>query len=275
MLPKEFDFSEIEDLRFECQDQCGICCFTQLVPLTATEINLIANYLKQLRREDFEAFILDWSTAAFKLDKYGEEEFLARKNTLLYFYMPWGYIECEKVLVVRNYLLRSLPSRVQPTGRCVFLNPITFKCFIYPVRPTSCRLYPFTTVKGKLVIALKQCPGIEKGKPIDINYMKKVLTESFSHLKKDAELVKNYIKNQGLKLARVSGKKRRKKITQADIVGIETKWREEYFGEKELWTRPRKKMVDPFIELGVIERTPITDICMQIAENKARITENT
>lgn len=272
MFPKEFDFSEIENQRFECQEGCGRCCFYQFVFLTTTEVSNIISCLRKRSREEFEEFIWDWMSSAGKLIEYDEENFQKRKNTLLNFYFPSGIHECKEAILIRNYLLHTL----RPTGRCVFLNPITAKCFIYEARPTTCRLYPFTTSieemkKTKFVVAFPQCPGLARGKPIDFDEMKKVHLRQYSYIKKDFKLLKKFMRDQKLTEvnARARSKGKFKKMTKEIFSKIEDEWRREYFlGEGKPEQLPKKKIIDPFVESGIVPSTFLTEAIMNLMRSK-------
>lgn len=61
---------------------------------------------------------------------------------------------------------------------CVFLDPKTNKCTIYPHRPIGCRLYPlvYDTDKG-IVVVDKFCPKARYMSKHDINVYGRVLIE--------------------------------------------------------------------------------------------------
>ncbi len=43
-------------------------------------------------------------------------------------------------------------------GHCVFLDPSTGRCRVYPHRPMGCRLYPLVYVPGEGVTVDPECP---------------------------------------------------------------------------------------------------------------------
>jgi hypothetical protein len=44
---------------------------------------------------------------------------------------------------------------------CIFFEPTSGKCQIYPVRPTQCRTYPFWDIfKERWKEVARECPGI-------------------------------------------------------------------------------------------------------------------
>ncbi|MEZ0393781.1 MAG: YkgJ family cysteine cluster protein [Desulfurococcaceae archaeon] len=52
----------------------------------------------------------------------------------------------------RIYVLRNVE------GHCVFLNPSTRECSIYPIRPKGCRAYPLVLVPGRGFSIDPLCP---------------------------------------------------------------------------------------------------------------------
>ncbi|WP_420917891.1 YkgJ family cysteine cluster protein [Pyrodictium abyssi] len=52
----------------------------------------------------------------------------------------------------------GVPRLRNVEGHCVFLDPSTNKCKIYPHRPMGCRLYPLVYVPGEGVDVDPECP---------------------------------------------------------------------------------------------------------------------
>lgn len=52
----------------------------------------------------------------------------------------------------------GIPRLKNINGHCVFLDPETGKCRIYPWRPLGCRLYPLVCMPGYGVIIDPECP---------------------------------------------------------------------------------------------------------------------
>ena len=189
----KIDFSEVENIRFKCINYCGKCCFYQAPVLTTADINRILKFLESKSDEEYENFILAW-TAYPGFDKLNNENFKRYKESLKYFWIPFQMEEAEEGILICNYIIRSMPS----TGRCVFLNPINKTCFIYPVRPATCRFYPFSIKINeantyKIIIAFKNCPGIGIGKPINKEEIKETLQRSLDETQRDFTIYKKYI----------------------------------------------------------------------------------
>jgi len=52
----------------------------------------------------------------------------------------------------------GVPRLRNVDGHCVFLDPSTRRCQIYPYRPMGCRLYPLVYVPGEGVDVDPECP---------------------------------------------------------------------------------------------------------------------
>ncbi|HIQ24001.1 MAG TPA: YkgJ family cysteine cluster protein [Pyrodictium delaneyi] len=67
-------------------------------------------------------------------------------------------------------------------GHCVFLDPSTRRCRIYPYRPMGCRLYPLVYVPGGGVNIDPECPkaytidrrSVEKLAPLVLRLVKEI-----------------------------------------------------------------------------------------------------
>ncbi len=68
----------------------------------------------------------------------------------------------EKLGYSRSYFVQvdenGIPRLRNVNGHCVFLDPRTGRCKIYPYRPLGCRLYPLVYVPGEGVIVDPLCP---------------------------------------------------------------------------------------------------------------------
>jgi len=253
----KIDFSEVENIRFKCINYCGKCCFYQAPVLTTADINRILKFLESKSDEEYENFILAW-TAYPGFDKLNNENFKRYKESLKYFWIPFQMEEAEEGILICNYIIRSMPS----TGRCVFLNPINKTCFIYPVRPATCRFYPFSIKINeantyKIIIAFKNCPGIGIGKPINKEEIKETLQRSLDETQRDFTIYKKYIQDKGIK--RIE-RERIKKIKDIDaaLMEFERSWFEQYYlGKKSDVKYGEKMFIEPFAELGLIPPHPI------------------
>ena len=62
----------------------------------------------------------------------------------------------EEYFVVRGS--DGVPRLRNVDGHCVFLDPETGRCRIYPWRPLGCRLYPLVCIPGRGVAVDPECP---------------------------------------------------------------------------------------------------------------------
>jgi Fe-S-cluster containining protein len=126
------------EFRFKCLKNCGKCCEILEVPL---------------RDEDIE-----------RIEELG--------------YSAWEFVDYEKLFYRGDKFLGYALKKRPFDGACVFLDPETKKCRIYPHRPLACRLYPFVFVKNgkKMEIYVREdsfCPGINhpQGEPVTKEFL--------------------------------------------------------------------------------------------------------
>jgi len=245
-----FDFETVKKLKFECQTQCGKCCFRQVLFLTIKEINDILGELNRKSDDELMDFVADCeSWIGRPLDTKRIE---GRKNMLIDFYMPGRLDEYVEALVVANHRLYFYPTSM----KCIFLNPITMKCYVYASRPFACRVYPFRfetheqSNEEVWSVIYEDCGGIGKGELVDLHELEKNFNEHMRCLREDFILMNEFVENRGFT---VKGRARIKPIAQSDtrklvkdLIGL-------YFeGKRSRKGMPKKPMVDPFVETGRI-----------------------
>ena len=268
----QYDFSAVENIRFECLSQCGRCCFYQAPTLTTSEINRIRKLLEEKTAEEYDAFVLDWITFLGRLFQIDKEMIEQYKESLKWFWSPLIFDEAEDCILVRTYTVHSMPS----TGRCKFLNPIDMTCFIYPARPATCRAYPFTITGEekdvfKVIVAMENCPGLGRGQPLDKKMFIEAHQRHMEEIRRDTEVYMKYILEKGIKIV----KKEKRKLKPRDINEMirewEKAWREQYFfGIKrgESVFKKGKKIIEPFAELGIIPPHPLIQAWNKWLEEK-------
>ncbi|EEB73901.1 YkgJ family cysteine cluster protein [Thermococcus sp. AM4] len=128
----------VNPVKFKCVENCGRCCYELEIPL---------------RDEDVEA-----------IEELG--------------YSAWEFVDYEKMFYRGDKFLGYALKKRPFDGGCVFLDPETKKCRIYPNRPMACRLYPFVFIKhgAKMEVYIKEdsfCPGINHpdGEPVDGSFL--------------------------------------------------------------------------------------------------------
>lgn len=269
-IPKtKIDLSEVKDVKLKCIEYCGKCCFFQAPILTTSEINRILAHIKTKCCEESEAFALDWLSYLGRLPELTKELLSDCIESLKWFWSPFQLEEAEEGILVRNYTIHSMPS----SGRCKLLNPNSRKCFVYPTRPNTCRLYPFAWRRdsaGAIIIELgmENCPGITKGRSnLDREEIKQMIEESFHNTKMDILAYEKYIADNNIKKVATRSKKRKRKLETSDdvkraIQNYERHWRDTYFfGKKDKklthLKEKKKRFIEPLAELGLIPKHPI------------------
>ncbi len=164
--------------RFRCQ-RCGWCCHNQLIRVFTVEIQAILAFLRQQHEEAFEDHISACLAYEGNLRPY-DYLYHQRLDVLRGFFRPYE-VECFEgdLLVVKTHVITLLPE----TRRCVFYNPLTSTCFIYPARPLTCRMFPFEVKDRHLVMINEddQCPGIGQGTPVNLRRHQR-LSQMCQHL---------------------------------------------------------------------------------------------
>lgn len=246
----KFDYRKIRNLKFECQTQCGKCCSRQVLFLTAKEINDILSELRGKSEDDFMDLIVDCESWIGR--PLNAKRIEGRKNMLMNFYMPGKLDEYVEALVVANHRLHFYPTSM----KCVFLNPVTLKCFIYDSRPFACQVYPFgleTLRHGNQKVwevNYEHCEGIGRDEPVDLHELEKNFSEHLRYLRDDFILVKNFVEGRGFTAKR---RARRKPIAPSDTRKLVKDYINSYFyGKGRLKKMPKKPMIDPFVETGRI-----------------------
>lgn len=109
--------ASIESLPFECTE-CGNCCRTEgNVFLSPEEHQAASDYKNMTVSEFIEAYACKTIKNKKRSDSDNENDNL-----------PW--------VLIKNKVTENGPA-------CIFLDPITHHCSIYPVRPIQCSTYPF------------------------------------------------------------------------------------------------------------------------------------
>ena len=160
--------------KFICT-RCGICCKNKGIELSNSEIQEIANFL-------------DISVSEFKSK-----------------YVRFKKVNYTRKIINHTYKIKGLATILskKPDGNCVFLE---FKgdkavCKIYPARPISCKLFPFTweynpsTFKLYLDFspdAIGICPGINNQAGESWDSMKNEITKvAKSAIKQYKEIIQS------------------------------------------------------------------------------------
>ena len=254
------DISAVENVQFECIEQCGRCCFYQAPVLTTTEINRILSFLRTKTHEEYENFVIDLLTYNNMLNRIDKNAIEMNIEALKWFWSPYIMEETKDCLLVKNYTIHSMPS----TGRCKLLNPIDMKCFVYEARPDTCRIYPFTQgdAKGnwRITLAMPNCPGVKTGQSnINIEEHRQLIAEGLKNAYKDMKAFEGYVKEKCIERIKTRRKTKSPTPEEVDheIADLEKNWRESYFSRKadkrfEQALKQGKRIIEPLAECGLI-----------------------
>lgn len=209
--------------RFRCT-RCGWCCQNQLISVSTVEIRAIIDFLNRRSREDFENHITACLAFEGSLNHY-EFNFRKRVNTLLSFFEPCEVaVFDDEVALAKNHTISLLPE----TMRCVFYDPPSSSCFIYPARPLTCRMFPYEVKDSNLVMVdeADKCPGIGLGEVVDLRRHRRLSAMCQKLLREDDCEFWEFVRKEGL---------RRKKDAKAYSPSLRD-----------------VKLIDPFVKLGLI-----------------------
>jgi hypothetical protein len=180
-LQFEYEFAIEEG--FDCNPEkmpCGLCCSMPFA-ITCSEINRINDFLeKWLYTPEFEDFALDNATYYKPLKagfpKSPSKEFRADLQS---YFKPCYFFEKEDTLIVWSHRL----SYHYITRKCIFFNPISFKCMIHGVRPFECQFYPynfeydFNKNKVVSVFITQRCDGFTNAKSFQKETLEKTIKD--------------------------------------------------------------------------------------------------
>ncbi|MEM2094348.1 MAG: YkgJ family cysteine cluster protein [Candidatus Bathyarchaeia archaeon] len=145
--------------------RCGWCCQNQLIGVSTVEIRAISSHLELKPVDELEGHIISCMVYDGIRDLHGIffDQYLER---LVNFYEPCEVLVKRDVAFVRSHVIRLLPE----SRRCVFHNPVTMDCLIYPARPLTCRMFPYEVKDGGLVMVdeTDKCPGVGEGEFVNL-----------------------------------------------------------------------------------------------------------
>jgi len=195
-LQFEYEFPDTQG--FECnpdKSPCGKCC-SMPFNVTFSEINRINSFLKNwLHSAEFNDFVLNHATSlqthiAFN-PIFLEAIYEKYRRNLQTFFKPAYFTAKDNTLFVLSHRL----SYHRTTGKCIFFNPITYKCVIHDVRPTECRIYPFNFeydfgINRKIrVFIVEKCEGVIDAKPVDKSSLEETIKEFMATLFKENRIL--------------------------------------------------------------------------------------
>lgn len=194
MVPMQTPDHSAPYCRFSCQ-HCGWCCQNQLIRVFSPEIHTITSFLREQSRTSLEEHITACLAYEGLLPLYGAD-FTDRWALLHNFVEPYEYEECtHRVALIKTHVITLLPE----SKRCVFYNPLVARCFIYEVRPVTCRLFPFTIDRMHLTLVSEgeHCPGVNVGAPIALRHYDALSQRCNDLLDHDQNLFWDYVRQAG------------------------------------------------------------------------------
>jgi Fe-S-cluster containining protein len=214
--------------RHTCR-RCGWCCQNQLIGVSTAEIRAISYHLKRKPQGQLENHIM--SCLAYdgtlsqqdpRHEQYGEH--------LLDFFEPCEAIVFGDTALVRTHVVRLLPR----SRRCIFHDPVSRNCFIYPARPLTCRMFPYEVKDGRLVMVdeTDECPGVGLGQPLNLKHHAALSKMCRELLLRDDAIFWRFVQQEGLA----------KESTNIYTIRYGPEF-------------SRLHPIDPFVELGLLPST--------------------
>ncbi len=159
----------------------------------------IIEHLEKKTPEEIEEQIVSGLESVGTLEPY-ELTYKKRKERLLNFLDPCEVIVFDGAAVVKTHVVHLLPE----SGRCVFHDPVSSDCFVYPARPLTCRMFPYEVKEGRFVMVdeTDECPGAGFGEPLNIKRYSRLSRMCLELLSRDDALFWRFV--QGRAFARES-----------------------------------------------------------------------
>jgi len=208
--------------------RCGWCCQNQLIGLSTTEMKAITDYLQRKSREELEDHIVSCLASEGTLEQY-ELGWEKRRERVFNFFEPCEVILFDKTTVVKTHVIRLLPE----SRRCVFHNPVSSDCFIYPARPLTCRMFPYEVEDKRLVMVdeTDECPGAGFGERLNLTRHIRLSKMCKELLSRDDAVFWRFVREKALA--------REGNTVSHQLCDL---------GSNQL------SLIDPFVELGLIPR---------------------
>ena len=199
LITKGYGLSGMGSGRLLCQ-RCGWCCRNQLIRVFTVEIRAIIDFLNHTRWEAFEDHISACLAYEGNLSPY-DYNFHKRMEVIRTFFRPYEVEVFEGDLVcVKTHIVALLPE----TKRCVFYNPLSSSCFIYPARPLTCRMFPYEVKDDRLILINEDdhCPGVGLGEPINLRRHKRLSRMCQQLVHQEDDLFREFVQEKGVRRQR-------------------------------------------------------------------------
>ncbi|MDQ1279378.1 MAG: Flagellin N-methylase [Thermoproteota archaeon] len=214
--------------RFKCT-RCGWCCQNQLVSVSTVEIRAITHFINEIKtKQELEEHAVSCLSYEGGLEPY-DFRVKIRLHEMRNFNVQ-AEVEFfeEKTALVRTHVLRLISNSM----RCIFYNPLQSSCLIYPARPLTCRLFPYSLKNNKIIMVdeTDTCPGAGQGEHVNLQRHIRLNTMCYQLLHYDDIIFWKYAAQKGLRWIRDANK-------QPHISTV--------------------TLIDPFLEIGQIQSTAI------------------
>ncbi len=206
--------------------RCGWCCRNQLIGVSTVETRAIVNYLERKTPDEIEEHILSGLGLGRTLEPH-MRTYKKRRERLLDFLDPCELIVFDRAAVIRTHVIHLL----QESGRCIFHNPVSSNCFVYPARPLTCRMFPYEVKDGRfaMVDETDECPGVGFGALLNLRRHSRLSRLCLGLLSRDDARFWEFVHERG--------------FTKEDSSPFHCLYK------PELTDLP---LIDPFVELGLI-----------------------
>jgi len=189
----------------------------------------IIEHLKNKTPKEIEEQIVSGLEPGGTFEPY-ELAYKKRKERLLRFLDPCEVIVFDGAAVVKTHVVHLLPE----SGRCVFYDPVSSDCFVYPARPLTCRMFPFEVKEGRFLMVdeTDECPGAGFGELLNIKRHSRLSRMCLELLSRDDALFWRFVQERAF--AR-EGSTPSNRLYEPALAHLQ--------------------LVDPFVELGLIPET--------------------
>ena len=153
----------------------------------------ITEYLKKKTPEEIEEHLVSGLEYEGTSGPY-ELTYRKRKERLLGFLDPCEVIVFDGAAVVKTRVIHLIPE----SGRCVFHDPVSSDCFVYPARPLTCRMFPYEVKEGRFVMVdeTDECPGAGFGELLNMRRHSRLSRMCLELLSRDDALFWRFVKGR-------------------------------------------------------------------------------
>ena len=205
--------------------RCGWCCQNQLIGVSTVETRAIIEHLENKTPEEIEKHLVSGLDNGGTLKPH-EMTHEKRKERLLSFLDPCEVFVFDGTVLVKTHVIHLL----QKSGRCVFHDPVSSECFVYPARPLTCRMFPYEAKEGFFVMVdeTDECPGAGFGEPLNIKRHSRLSKMCLELLSRDDALFWRFVQERAFAK---EGSARSHRLYEPELT---------------------LSFIDPFVELGLI-----------------------